>query len=294
MGVIAVISVVSRLLLDSAYGTTGLFYVGVPLAVGACLVAINKSTSGGWRAKYWNSARDVFLILIAVSILLYEGFICVLLFLPIYLFIMVIVMAVEAAIRHLKNKARGKLLAHWFPVLGVLMALEGVHPNLSFERESEVVVEKVVAGSVAQLMKNLERPIELKKDRHWFLELFPMPYAVDAGTLQPGDVHEIHFRYHRWIFTNTHQGRMLLEIVEVGESHVRTRFIEDTSYIGHYMSLGGTEIQLHPAGDKEARIRLKVNFERKLDPVWYFGPLERYGVRKMAEFLIDEVVARND
>ncbi len=30
-------------------------------------------------------------------------------------------------------------------------------------------------------------------------------------------------------------------------------------------------------------------FERRLDPYWYFGPLERFGVSKAAEALIDNV-----
>lgn len=294
LGVIAVISVVSRLLLYTPYGTTSVFYVGIPLLVGIWLVMLDRSTSDRWQAKYWNFTRDVFLILVTVSILLAEGFLCVLLFLPIYLLVMVLVMVVEAVWQHQKHKARGKLFMHWLPVLGVLMSIEGVHPSLSFDRENEVLIERVVHGSVGELMMNLERPIELQKDRHWFIQLFPMPYEVKAGTLNPGDVHEIHFRYHRWPVANTHEGRMLLEITEVGDSYVKTRLVEDTSYIGGYMALEGTEIQLHPAGDGKSRISLKVYFERKLDPAWYFGPLERYGVRKMGEFLIDEVVARND
>ena len=121
-----------------------------------------------------------------------------------------------------------------------------------------------------------------------------MPYEIRAGTLQPGDVHEISFRYNRWIFANTHEGRMLLQILDVEDGRVTTRFIEDTSYISHYLKLEGTEIRLSPAGQGRSDVRLTIKFERKLDPAWYFGPLERFAVGEMSEFLIEEVVARNE
>jgi hypothetical protein len=39
-------------------------------------------------------------------------------------------------------------------------------------------------------------------------------------------------------------------------------------------------------------VTLEIEFERTLDPYWYFSPLTRYGVVQTAEFLLTEVIAR--
>ena len=41
-------------------------------------------------------------------------------------------------------------------------------------------------------------------------------------------------------------------------------------------------------------VTISVNYDRKLDPAWYFQPLQEYGVTKMAEFLIEELMAKGD
>lgn len=62
--------------------------------------------------------------------------------------------------------------------------------------------------------------------------------------------------------------------------------------ISHYLRLIGTRIDFVPLDADTTEVTLTVRFERKLDPAWYFGPLERYGVREMAAFLIDEMIVR--
>src|SRR5690606_15556365 len=136
--------------------------------------------------------------------------------------------------------------------------------SLSFNRENAVTVSRVADRSIAEIRQNLRAPIALEKDRPWFLEIFPMPYEVNAGSLQAGDVHEIKYRYHRWFFTNTHEGRARLRIDAVDEQYIRTSFIDDTSYISHYMKLEGTEIRLEPLSPEQTRITLTIHFERSL------------------------------
>jgi hypothetical protein len=119
-----------------------------------------------------------------------------------------------------------------------------------------------------------------------------MPDRVVPKDMLPGEVHEARYTYKRWLVTNVHEGRMLLEMTDVGSHHVTTTILEDTSYISHYLKLHGTRIEFESLDAATTRVTLTVRFERKLDPAWYFGPLQRYGVGKMAELLIDEVIVR--
>ena len=228
------------------------------------------------------------------SIILFEGFLCVVMFMPIYFSIVFLMFLLEALKRYQQRKNQGKIYAQILPALILLSAFEGVVPELSFDREYEVTSSKIVSANIADIKQQLKQPIVLDKSRHWLLTLFPMPYNIDAETLAAGDVHTINFRYHRWFVTNTHQGSMKLEISEVTDNYIRTRFIEDTSYIANYLKLYGTEIILEPIDKHNTKVTLKIKYQRLLDPVWYFGPLQEYAIGKSAQFLLDEVITPNN
>lgn len=226
------------------------------------------------------------------SVVLFEGFVCVVMFMPIYLFVILIIFLLDANNRRNKKRDRGALSIHVLPLLIVVSAFEGVSPEVSFDRNEQVSVTRVVQSNITSIKQNLVQPMDLQKKRPWFLTLFPMPHEIKAGSLTAGDVHEIHFKYYRWFFTNLHEGRMLLEISEVGDSHIKTTFREDSSYIANYLHLKGTEIQLDKIDDQHTRVTLTISFKRILDPYWYFSPIERYGIAKTADFIISEVMAR--
>jgi hypothetical protein len=163
-------------------------------------------------------------------------------------------------------------------------------PQYSFEREYEVVSEKIINADIKAIQNKLKQPIALDVSRNWLLTLFPMPYNIDAQTLVSGDIHTLNFRYHRWFVTNTHEGTMKLEISEVTDTLIRTRFIEDTSYISNYLKLYGTEINLEPIDNNKTKVTLRIKYHRFLDPIWYFGPLQSFAVEKSAELLLNQVL----
>ena len=291
---IAVLSIIVRLLIEYRFDKSALLYVGIPFLVSLILIKIRNPTEQiSWKRRYANRLIDAFIIMLGSSVVLFEGFLCVVMFMPIYLVIILIMFLIEASNEHLKKRDRSTFGIHILPFLIVISSFEGISADLSHDRNEVVTVSRVVQMSVADIKHNLIKPIDLNKQRPWFLELFPMPYAIKAESLQPGDVHEINFRYYRWFVSNVHEGKMLLEISEVDETRVKTTFLDDTSYIGHYMQLTGTEILLDKIDDNKTKITLTINFKRTLDPYWYFAPLERYGVSKAADFLIAEIIARD-
>lgn len=290
---IAIASLAVRLLMNYRFHESALLYVGLPFVIAIALILLRSPAENiGWKRRYLNHLIDALIILLGSSVLLFEGFVCVAMFIPIYLAIMLFIFVFDLIRRWAKGKKRNHLSMHILPVLIALSSLEGVIPSLSFEREEQVVVTRVVTAGIAEIKHNLQLPMDLRKPRPWFLYLFPMPYEIQAASLTPGDVHKIHYRYYRWFVTNVHEGHMSLEIAEVEEDRVKTRILEDSSYIANYLHIKGTEIRLQKIDDTHTRVTLQIDFTRTLDPYWYFAPLERYGVGKAAEFLISEVIAR--
>ena len=288
---IGVISVLIRLLMEYNFDRSALLYVGIPFLIAITLLFIERpEPAHNWKKRYVNIIILSLVIMLGSSIILFEGFVCVVMFMPIYFFIIFLMFLLEAFKRYRNNKNQGTNYAHALPLVILLSAFEGVIPEFSFEREYEVVSEKIVSANIDDIKKQLQQPIELDKSRHWLLTLFPMPYNIDAETLVAGDVHTIHFRYHRWFVTNTHEGSMKLEISEVEDNYIRTRFVEDTSYISNYLKLYGTEINLEPIDNNQTKVTLRIKYHRFLDPVWYFGPLQEYVIGKSGQFLLDEVI----
>lgn len=287
VALIAVGSIAVRILIKYNFDNSALLYIGIPFAISMALIAFTYSTPNpSWKQRYWNIIRNSLIIMLASSVVLFEGFLCVVMYMPIHFFVLALAFIIQYFLERAKKSKGNHLAVHILPVILVIAAFEGTHSNISFERYNEVSATKIVQLNVNQIKDNLAKPINIDHDRSWFLELFPMPYQINAGSLQAGDIHEIYFRYHRWFFTNTHKGRMLLKIDKVSNNKIQTKFIEDTSYISTYLKLHGTQILLEPIDEKSTKITLTVKFDRKLDPAWYFGPLERYGVKKMADHLI--------
>jgi len=292
---IGVVSLIIRLLMEYNFDRSALLYVGIPFLIAIFLLLIERPEHPhNWKRRYVNIIIFSLVIMLGSSIILFEGFVCVVMFMPIYFFIIFLMFLLEALKRYRNNKNQGTSYVHLLPAIILLSAFEGVVPKFSFEREYEIVSEKIVSANINDIKNQLKQPIELDKSRHWMLMLFPMPYDIDAETLVAGDVHTINFRYHRWFVTNTHEGSMKLEISEVEENYIRTQFIKDTSYISNYLKLYGTEINLDPIENDKTKVTLKIKYHRFLDPVWYFGPLQEFAVAKAAKFILDEVITPKD
>ena len=82
--VIGVSTLTLRALLDSRFGTTTLVYILVPFVISIALTFFTKSSrSRRWGPRYLNHLRIATIVFFATSVLLFEGFVCVLMFMPI-------------------------------------------------------------------------------------------------------------------------------------------------------------------------------------------------------------------
>ena len=258
---IAVASISIRFLMDSDYGKSAILYVGIPFCIASALILLRSTDNNpGWAKLYLIHTVDAFIVMFITSIVLFEGFICVLMFMPIYLIVILTTFIIHAIVRFFSN-SKDKLGVSVLPLLVLGSALEGTTPTLSNDRFEVVEINRVIELGVDEIKLNLTKPIELQKPRHWFLEIFPMPHLVSAGSINPGDVHEVHFKYYRWIVTNLHEGSMKLEISTNDQHGITTTFLDDTSYISNYMNLRGTEISFSPINKTRTQVSLRIEFE---------------------------------
>ena len=193
-----------RLLVWTDSFHTGLLYIALPFAISLALYYFTPVTEGtNWKQRFWNNLRTNLIIMFAVSLILMEGYVCVVMFMPIF-FLFTLIAFIADYVRHRSSK--GSLNAHVIPALVVLMSIEGVSDHTTFGRYNEVTYSQVIQADVSTIKHRLSQPIELSDDRHWLLAVFPMPSAIEAGSLNQGDTHTLDFIYHRWFATNTHQG----------------------------------------------------------------------------------------
>jgi len=290
---VGVFSFLIRLILDSNFANSAVLYVAIPFLVSFAIFQFTeKPKSGRLWMRYFAHLRDATIIMLATSVVLFEGFLCVLMFMPIYYLIVTIGFGAEALFRINEQRKRNKLKASVLPMVIALLAIEGLSPSTSFERQNQVTRTVVVNASIDQLKANMAAEINLSARRHWFLSVFPLPIEVQAGTLNPGDIHKLDFIYKRWFFTNIDRGQFHLRIDEVSEDRVKTSVTRNTSYLAKYLNIQGTEVQFTPISEDQTEVALTIHYERLLDPAWYFGPMQKFTVSQSADYLIDEVIVR--
>lgn len=290
--IIGAATLTARAVLDSSFRNSTLLYLLIPFAISIMLHLTTSVHEGdSVAARYGRHMKEATIIMLGSSALLFEGFLCVLFFMPIY-YLMV---SVGFLFSHLSGRdGGGHAGAYAIPLVVVLLAVEGLTGSTTVPRYNEATYTRILAGSPASLQANMAKPIEFEAKRHWFLWLFPMPTRVQAGTLKAGDVHRLHFVYRRWFFTNVQRGDMAIRIAEVTPARIRTEIVQNDSYLSHYMKIDGTEVSFRDMGGGRTRVSLTVKYHRLLDPSWYFGPLEQLAARQSARYLIDTIIARKD
>lgn len=263
---------------------TAALYIGLPLML-AILVALIETK------QLTPTALKVLTIAIALSpILIGEGFICVIMASPILYAVVFIVCALINLIRKAINDDEKPLKSAAGLLLVFLLALEGTTPMTTIDRHNEITVEKVIPLSAVEVRKALaDAPKFDKRPAGFFTSLFQPPSKVSGHGLHVGDRRTITMTYNKWIVTNAWTGDEVFEVSAVGKDFVTFRLIEDKSYMDLYLQWGEATIRWEKVDAGHSRVKLTIGYKRKLDPSWYFGPMERSAVRDAAETIIDSL-----
>lgn len=279
-----------HLVLRSPFSNTALLYVAVPFAGSVLMYFLlpEPAPSTPWRS-YARFLRNSTIVLLATAGMLGEGFLCVLMYMPIhYLVVSSVYLAVQLA-RAKRASRRAMALVIAAAALG--SSVEGVTDATSGDRAEQVAATLFVRASLDEIERNMALPIAFDGPRRWPMALFPMAQSVDAGSLREGDVHWARFSYARWFFTNVEVGEVGLRLAEVNPRRIVTEVVHNSAYFSRYLDVQGTTIDLLPVANG-TEVTLTVRYRRLLDPAWYFGPLQRLVVRQSAAYMIETVIAR--
>lgn len=259
---------------------SALLYVGIPvaLALGLCLTPRAKSAMG-------MTFKGITIILLIVAPLFQEGYICIIFASPI--FYAVGIVATWALTRLTNPNGKHKVEAAMIVTAFALISLEGTTSLTSLPRENRVTVSKVVPASLGSVRSKLSEPLSFSGPKPLFLRIFPYPVSVQGSGLQPGDTRRATFVAYKHIWWNRIEGDAVFSVSEATDRKVVFTPVRDSSYVGHYITWEGSEVDLEPLDDHHTRVTWTLSFQRKYDPSWYFGPLQRYAVRLAAEELID-------
>jgi hypothetical protein len=290
--VIGTAMLIIRALLDSQFGGGTLLYLLVPFGLSVMLYFLTRPSQKqgrGW--SYLNHLRLATIIFFATSALLLEGFICVLMFMPIY-YGGVTLGYLFGWFFDERIDYRDTFKVAAIPVFVMMLASEGLLPSTTVPRDRTATYVTVTDQDIAALKRNMAAPINFPQERYWFLKIFPLPDRVVAGSLGVGDMHHLHFTYKKWFFANYSQGQMDVRIAAVEPRHIRTEIVRNTSYLSHYMRIDGTDVRFTPLADGRTRIALTVKYRRLLDPAWYFGPMQQLAAEQSARYLVEAIIVR--
>ena len=283
VGVLAIIlpvlagSLLFRVLIWGGLEHTSLVFIGIPalMAILVALMPTPKSATG-------LILKVMTLALLISGIVFGEAFVCILFAAPLFYLIGIIVgQMIDVARRRRPKSVDLRLLL----LMGVALtpaSLEGVMPGLEFERDEMVTAIRRINATSEQIASTLavvprfDRPLPL------FLQLgFPKPGATSGSGLRPGDARQIELLH------GHHPG--LLTLTVVGSEPGRVSFIAtgDDSYITHWLWWQSAEVTWRELAAGGTEVRWTLRYRRRLDPAWYFKPLERYGVEQAAGYLID-------
>ena len=279
-----------RALLDSRFANSTLLYLVVPFIISIALFGLTKPSgrSGlGWQ--YLNHLRTATIVFLATSALLFEGFLCVLMFMPIYY----VAVSVGYLFRWMFDRdGSTRNLSLSIPAVVAILAAEGLTPATTPSRDQTATWSTIADADVATLQANMARPIVFPPRGRQFFSMFPLPDQVHSGSLAAGDVHRLRFTYKKWFLTNYSQGWLHLRIDEVTPRHIRTKVIGNDAYLSHYMEIDGTDVWFDPLPDGRTRVTLTIRYRRLLDPAWYFAPMQQLAVEQSARYLVQSIILR--
>ena len=262
---------------QSLHGSA-LFYIAIPLLLAYVFINTMPSKSHTGRIL-----KGTTIVLLLSGPVLQEGFICIIMAAPLFYIVGGIIGAV---LDYRVRKGKTKIHSSFLLSIMLLLSLEGTHPMFTFDRLNTVVVKKVVNASVNEVKNQLNHPINFGNQVPTYLKLFPFPSSKDFAGNQVGDINTLNLIYKKHVFFNPVIGDLKYQISNTGKNFIESKVISDYSYVNTYLNWQSSKVSWNEIDSNHTEVIWQINYERKLDPAWYFGTLEKYTVTLMANALI--------
>ena len=257
------------------FGHTSLMFIGIPglLAILLAMTPRAKSATGG-------ILKGLTLGLLIMAPLLGEGAVCILMAAPLFY---IVGIAVGLLIDW--NRKKKTLTLSCCALVLLPMSLEGVMPELTFGRTQSVSVTRMVNGTPAEVTAALARSplVSIALPGIFPRVGFPRPLEAHGDGLQIGAMRTIHFAG----VEDAPPGDIVMRVSESGLGFARFEEVSDSTKLGKWLRWDSSQVTWTAVDATHTNVTWRVQFERELDPAWYFGPWERLAVHDAAAFLIE-------
>lgn len=260
---------------------TSLVFVGIPALLAFMILQTRPKTAIGTVNKV------IALALCLSGVVFGEALVCILMAAPIFFL-------VGTLVGVLINWARGTGPSgdtggsRWRGAMGLVLlplSAEGVLPGFELPREERVTVMRVIAASPDAIRSALAATPRFDRPLPAFLRLgFPVPGHTSGDGLAVGDRRSVMLMH-----GEHHSGALEFAVTAVDSSSVRFVTVSDSSYITHWLDWRDATVRWEPVDEARTRVTWTLRYRRRLDPAWYFAPLERYGVSVAAGYLIESL-----
>jgi hypothetical protein len=261
---------------------TALFYVGLPATIALVVAATARPRSATGLA-----IAAVTICLALAGPMLNEGVVCLVLAAPLF-YLVAILIGVVIDIGARRERGRGMNALGLVPVLA-LFSLQGVTSS-AVPHDQVVTVTRTVLLTPQQFGASLAGTPDFAPPRSAFLSRLPFPRVVqvDGTGLDVGDERVITFtpRHSLGIGARPTPRSMRLRLAESGPNQVRFDLVQDTA-TARWLRWRTSRISWQPTRSGTTEVTWQLTYDRTFDPSWYFGPLQKYGMRQAASYLID-------
>ncbi len=267
-------AVIYKFLMHERLGHTSAMFLGLPavLAVVLTLTPKAKSATGA-------ILKGITLFLLILAPLLGEGYLCILIAAPLFYMVGVVVGAIVDHARAKKGATLSCVALVLFPFCG-----EGVFPALTFDRVQMVETTRVVSEPVGVVEARLARSPRLETAVPAAYKVgFPRPLAAWGEGLAVGNLRTVRFSGAE----GDPEGNLVMRVSERGPGYARFDTVSDGSKLTQWLRWRDSVVKWEPVDGGHTRVTWRIEYERGLDPAWYFGVWERVCVHEAAEYLIE-------
>ncbi|MEL6343773.1 MAG: hypothetical protein AAFV53_11620 [Myxococcota bacterium] len=266
-------SILVRILYGGGLEQSAALFIGLPAFMAAIVALLPPA-----RTYTGTMLKVITMMLLLSGVFLAEGMICILMAAPLFYMVGITAGVVLDMLRSRKPATRALVLT---PL--ILLSVEGVIPSLSAPRSEVVTVERVVAGTPAMVEASLARRPDFSTQLPIYLRMgFPRPVRAIGEGLDVGDRRSVHFAGGEGA-----PGDLLLEVWSRSPERVVFGAVSDTSHVAHWLTWRSAEVEWQPVDAERTRVRWTFRYDRDLDPMLWFKPMERYAVWLTAEYLLD-------
>jgi hypothetical protein len=289
IGAVAAASWAYHVIVGRGLGQTGALFIGLPTLLAIfVVVAVSPRSATGVACK----ATTVGLLV--SMIFLWEGALCVVMSAPLFYAVSISIASAMDAVRRRGDKATTTLASCIVVLVAGPMSLEGVAPSTTLNRAESVTEVRIVRASSSDVERALLEPprFERGQPRPLFLRAgFPTPVAsrIERATDRTRWVIEMRGGEMLLNGMEARTGDLVLDLQEARPGLVRWRAVSDSSHMTHFLTFRESVVEWTPVDAQTTKVTWTLRYRRDLDPVWYFGPMERYAVRLAAGYLIDAV-----